>query len=95
MVNKKVFYNKYRKFCVRSSELHVSTGLLFVVYLSLLAGIVMITSFAVVTVNPILSWKWLLSFLLLTVGFIYTTLRDEILYIQVLIPVVFILNILV
>ena len=95
MINKNIFYKKYRKFYVHTSDLHVHTNLLFVLYLSLLIGIVMITSFSVVTVGSVLSWKWLISFLLLTIGFTYTTLRDEIMYIQAVILVVFILNIIV
>lgn len=79
-INKNVFYKKHRTHVVQNSDLNVSTNLLFVTYLSLLVCIVVISSFYINITGPLISWQWLLSFLIITVGFVYSTIRNELIY---------------
>lgn len=92
ILNKKIYYRKYRKYVTSTDAQNTTNSLLFILYFYLIIGIILCSSISIVTIAPTVSWKWLISIIVLSLGFVYSTIVNELVFLQVLLSVVLILN---
>lgn len=92
LLNKQVYYRKYRKYTNHIDGQGTTNSLLFILYLYLIIGIVVCSAIYTVTAAPVVSWKWLISILVLSAGFVYSTIVSELAVFQVLLSITLILN---